>query len=90
VERIKKIYPTIHTLVSALLVLPHSSVCVVRIFSKLRDIKTLKRNRLTVEHLKACILNFEHFSRADIHIVDQMKLTYLKSKVITQQESNKA
>ena len=41
---LKKTYPTMYTLAMSLLVLPHSSVCVERIFSKLRDIKTLKRN----------------------------------------------
>ena len=78
---LKKTYPTMYVLATALMTLPHSSVCVERIFSKLRDIKTLKRNRLSIENLEACIINFEHFETAQIHIVDQMKIDYLKSRI---------
>src|SRR5690349_746698 len=62
--------------------LPHSLVCVERMFSKLHNIKTLRRNRLTVENLEACILNFEHFGFVSIHIIDQMKSNYLLSTII--------
>ena len=78
----KKPYPTMYLLAMALMVLPYSSVCLERIFSQLRDIKTLKRNRLTIENLEACILNFEHFRSDEIHIVDAMKLDYLKSNIM--------
>ena len=78
----KKPYPTMYLLAMVLIVLPHSSVCLERMFSQLRDIKTLKRNRLTIENLEACILNFEHFKSDKIHIIDAMKLDYLKNNIM--------
>jgi hAT family C-terminal dimerisation region len=44
-------------LAKALAVLPHSSIDVERAFSALKDIKNIKRSRLTIEHQEACLLS---------------------------------
>ncbi len=45
-------YPTLCTLVRALMVLPISTVAVERAFSSLKNIKIPKRNRLIVQNLR--------------------------------------
>lgn len=54
-------YPHVAELAMAILTLPHSSVPVERIFSKMKDFKTFKRSRLTVENLEACLLVDQRF-----------------------------
>ena len=49
-------FPLMAKLAKSLLTLPHSSVPVERTFSQLKNVKTMKRNRLTVENLEACCL----------------------------------
>ena len=49
-------YPLLYKLAKALMVVPYSSCSLERIFSQFRDIKTIKRNRLTVKSLEACLL----------------------------------
>jgi len=48
-------FPITFKLARAIQVLPYSSVSIERKFSELTDIKTLKRNRLSVENLQACL-----------------------------------
>jgi hypothetical protein len=56
--------------------LPFSSVSVERVFSVFRDIKTHKRNRLTVENLEVCILNYQSFNRKEVPILPAMVDNY--------------
>jgi len=58
---LKKDYPTLYLLAKALLVLPHASVPVERIFSTLKTIKNPYRNRLSIENVEACLLSYQHF-----------------------------
>ncbi|KAF0701667.1 zinc finger protein 862-like [Aphis craccivora] len=51
----KLIYPLLTTFVSVLLILPHSSACVERIFSTINLNKTKTRNRLSTESLSVCL-----------------------------------
>lgn len=54
-------YPLISRLAIALLTVAHSSVPVERVFSWLKDVKSQKRNRLTVENLEACLLTSQKY-----------------------------
>ena len=65
-------YPLCYKLASALFVLPHSSVEVERVFSKVRDVKTFKRNRLSVESLEVCLLGYQAFKSEKLHITEGM------------------
>ena len=53
---LSKDYPFISRLANAVLTLPYSSVSVERIFSKMQDFKTPKRNRLSIENLEIYLL----------------------------------
>ena len=66
-------YPNICTLAKAILVLPHSTVSVERIFSNMKDIKTIKRKRLTVENLEACVLCYQNIGRKAFIFSEDLK-----------------
>jgi len=65
---LRKDYPTIYQLSKALLVLPHSSVNVERIFSSLKHIHSPSRNRLTIENVEACLLAYQHYRESKVSI----------------------
>ena len=65
-------YPNISKLAKSILVLPHSSVPVERIFSQMQDFKTEKRNRLTTENLETSLLIYQAFSEFDFVITSDM------------------
>jgi len=73
-------YPNMNLLVEALLVLPYSSVPVERVFSSLKDIKTPKRNRLTVFNLEACLLGYQAFKSQSFNITEEMVQNYVHKK----------
>lgn len=75
-------YPNIYLLVQSLFVLPYSSVPVERIFSNLKDIKTPKRNRLTLDNLEACLMGYQHSKSEIFSISEEMKENYKKKKVL--------
>lgn len=54
-------FPLTYKLACAVQVLPYSTVSIERKFSQLTDIKTLKRNRLSVENLQACLFVKQEF-----------------------------
>lgn len=62
-------YPTLSMLARAILVLPHSSVSVERVFSTLKNIKNSKRNRMTVQNLEACILSYQQRGKSSIVVI---------------------
>ena len=62
--------------------LPYSSVPVERIFSNLKDIKTPKRNRLTLDNLEACLMGYQHSKSEIFSISEEMKENYKKKKVL--------
>jgi len=55
-DSLQRHYPLISDLAKSILVLPHSSAPVERIFSKMQDFVSPKRNRLTTENLEASLL----------------------------------
>jgi len=65
-------YPNICILAKAILTLPHSTVSVERIFSNIKDIKTIKRNRLTVENLEACVLCYQNIGKKSFIFADNL------------------
>jgi len=69
-------YPNISKLAKSILVLPHSSVPVERIFSQMQDFKTEKRNRLTTENLETSLLVFQAFNEFDFEISPNMMEKY--------------
>jgi len=50
------------TIARAVTVLPYSSVEVERIFSAMKDIKNVKRNRLSLDNVEACLLGYQYFN----------------------------
>ena len=54
--QVKNEFPLIFRLARALWTLPYSSACVERSFSQMNIIKTVKRNRLSLENLESCLL----------------------------------
>ena len=65
-------YPYVAKLALAILVLPHSSASVERIFSKMQDVKTDKRNRLSTENLEVSLLIQEAYNDPDFVIENEM------------------
>lgn len=72
-QRLLTDYTCMKDLATALLMLPHSSCPVERIFSQMKDFKTTKRNRLKVEHLEACLLIQQRFKGKFEITEDMMK-----------------
>ncbi len=68
-------YPVTFKLARAVQVLSYSSVPIERKFSQLTDIKTLKRNRLSVENLQACL--FVKQEHHDEQITEEMIRAYM-------------
>lgn len=69
-------YPFMGRLARAIMVLPHSSVPVERVFSNMKDIKTAKRNRITAENLEAALLVYQKFGEGDSQITPAMLANY--------------
>lgn len=69
-------FPLLYRFVRALMVLPYSSCSIERTFSKLTDIKTLKRNRLSVECLEACLLVKQEFCGSTLSFTSSMLNKY--------------
>ena len=79
-NHLKSTYPNMNLMARTLLVLPHSSVPVERIFSSMKDIKVPKRSRLTTQNLEACLLGYQHFGTEKLRITDKMMEDYQNSK----------
>jgi len=71
-------YPLCSRLAKALLILPHSTCSVERIFSTMRDFRTPKRSRLTTENLEACLLSYQESQSEDVKISQGMLKRYLE------------
>jgi len=69
-------YPLCSKLAKALLVLPHSTCPVERVFSTMRDFRTPKRSRLSTENLEACLLNYQAFKSEDVNLTSSMIRRY--------------
>jgi len=75
-SELAEVYPQMAKLAKAVLVLPHSSASVERIFSQLKDFKTQKRNRLTTKNLEAALLSYQGFGGEEITISEEMIQKY--------------
>ena len=76
-------FPLIFRLAKAIQVLPYSSVPVERHFSVATDIKTIKRNNLTVDSVQACLLSKQFFQADELYFNSEMQQKYrqlLKNK----------
>jgi len=65
-------FPLLSKLAKSLMVMPYSSCFLERTFSKIFDITTLKRNRLTIKGLEACLLIKQEFNDNKLHISQEM------------------
>ena len=71
-------FPLLSKLAKALMVMPYSSCFLERTFSKIVDIKTLKRNRLSINGLEACLLIKQEHSANEFQISQEMIIRYKK------------
>lgn len=69
-------YPTMARLAKAILVLPHSTVNVERLFSETKDIKTCKQNRILTENLETLLLIYQRFGEKTTEISEAMLQNY--------------
>ena len=69
-------FPLIFRLAKAIQVLPYSSVPVERHFSVATDIKTIKRNNLTVDSVQACLLSKQFFQADELYFNSEMQQKY--------------
>lgn len=75
-SRLRQNYKYMGELVKAILVLPHTTVPVERLFSNLKDFKTQRRNRLSTENLEACLLIYQKFGEAEFLVTPAMLNRY--------------
>ncbi len=69
-------YPLVYKLARTMQVLPYSTVNIERCFSTATDIKTIKRNNISVGALQACLLAKQEFSDNFITFPSEMLLEY--------------
>lgn len=68
----KSKFPLLFELARAFLVIPYSSCSIERVFSMSNDIKTLKRNRLSVSNLESCLLIKQEFGISNFEFSEDM------------------
>ena len=73
-------YPNIYLIARAVAVLPYSSVEVERIFSAMKDIKNVKRNRLNLDNVEACLLGYQYFNSEKIFFNQEIIEAYMNKK----------
>jgi len=69
-------YPVTYKIARAVQILPYSTVPIERKFSQLTDIKTLKRNRLSIENLQTCLFVKQEFK--DKNLSQELILAYVE------------
>jgi len=93
-NQMKKNYPLTYSLARSIQTLPYSTVPIERAFSTLTDVKTIKRNKLSVESIESCLLCKQEFKDEKFCFSEDMILRYekaLKEKkkaTIIQQKKN--
>ncbi len=65
--------------------LPYSTASIERNFSTLGDVKTIKRNRLQIESLEACLLCKEDILHHNFRFNSEMIENYNKSHLVAQE-----
>lgn len=69
-------YPYMAKVARAIMILPHTSVPVERVFGNLKDFKSSKRNRLTTENLESSLLLYQKYGESDFYIDENMMEMY--------------
>lgn len=70
-------YELIQKLVYTILTILYSTVAIERVFSSLRDLKSIKRNKLEAEAIEACLFSFKEFKNIeDLPITETMLENY--------------
>ena len=72
-------YPMLYKLARAIQVLPYSTASVERGFSNIGDLKTLKRNRLSVKTLEGSLLTRQEFKNGSILSSPELLVNYISS-----------
>jgi len=75
-------YPNIYLIARAITVLPYSSVQVERVFSAMKDIKNVKRNRLSLDNVEACLLGYQAFGNENIFFNEEIIEAYTNKKQV--------
>jgi hypothetical protein len=73
-------FPLIYRLARAMTLMPYSSRSLERVFFQCGAIKTIKRNRLSVESLEAVLLIKQAFEDSKVQVTSQMIGHYWESK----------
>jgi len=68
----RQFYPLIYRIARALETLPYSTVSLERCFSQGTDIKTIKRNNISVGNLEACLLVKQHSEEELVSLTEQI------------------
>jgi len=88
-KQIHRTYPLIYRLARTVQTLPYSTSSIERNFSVLKDIKTIKRNRLSVQNLEACLLSKQEFFHSELQFTQKMFEKYdeiMHPKLLNQNE----
>lgn len=73
----KESFPLLYRLAKAILILPHTTVPIERMFSQLKDFKTGKRNRISTKNLEASLLIYQNFGNSfESFITNEMMEKY--------------
>ena len=76
-------------LARALFVLPYTSIPVERVFSTLKDIVNIKRNKLTIDNVEAYLLGYQAFKTETFIITDEIIENYTTVKKVVKKSKSK-
>jgi len=74
----KRKYPLIYRLALAMQTLPYSSASIERLFSEIGKIVTVKRNRLSIQNIEACIFVRQEYKGKTNYFTKEMCNKYYK------------
>jgi len=79
-KQVEQDFPLIYRLARAIWTLPYSSASIERNFSVMGDIKTIKRNKLSLPNLEACLLTKQALSKPNESDEDAFSTTEILSR----------
>lgn len=79
-KQVEQDFPLIYRLARAIWTLPYSSASIERNFSVMGDIKTIKRNKLSLPNLEACLLTKQALSKPNESDEDIFSTTEILSR----------
>jgi len=80
-QKFQSNFPLLYKLITAVEAISYSSASVERLFSTMKDIITLKRNRLTLDNLESCLLLKQEFHEKDDYFTAEMYNLYYESLI---------